>query len=324
MRHSIISWDCSFRNFFHLIDSLAQQKYPTEKYEVIYVEQRDRQSSNNFNHQFNLQSLNDTVRQYKNKISVEAIFLDNIDTPYHLGIANNAGLKAAKGDIISVMDGDTLVSKNFLKNLDIEHEKGAKILNLFRHMVDYPLGVNNYKDWMKAHVSFSKCYRASNTYKAAIPKNYTNKGPMISARREHWEQIEGYDEALIWSTSASTLGQDVCKRLEIAAGIESTTLPNEFCVHPWHPFGYARKGRNDKKELVLKYLDLQKQLTQWSIQQGYATLSARNEHTKKLQKENLELIHLIGEEEKMDMQSGLDFNILDKQIEQPKRNLKLW
>ena len=59
MLHSIISWDCSYRNFFHIIDGLLNQKFSKDNFELIYIEQRSKNHANNFNHQFGLKSLED-------------------------------------------------------------------------------------------------------------------------------------------------------------------------------------------------------------------------------------------------------------------------
>src|SRR5262245_44912601 len=103
MIHSIISWDCCYRNFFHLIGSLEEQDYPKDQFEVIYVEQRSRKQSDDFNHSLNLLSLGDTVARFSSRLNVRVVYLDKVDSPYHLGISNNHGIRMAKGKYISVM-----------------------------------------------------------------------------------------------------------------------------------------------------------------------------------------------------------------------------
>jgi len=84
--HTIISWDYCFRNFFHLIGSLAEQNYPKDKYELIFVEQRDREASDAYNHNLGLRSLQDTVNAYRNRFNVRTVFLSrDYSHPYHLG-----------------------------------------------------------------------------------------------------------------------------------------------------------------------------------------------------------------------------------------------
>ena len=61
MHHTFIAWDCCFRNCFHLVKALADQDYPKDQYELIYVEQHSREASDSFNHSLGLPSLKDTV-----------------------------------------------------------------------------------------------------------------------------------------------------------------------------------------------------------------------------------------------------------------------
>jgi hypothetical protein len=75
MIHTIISWDCCFRNFFHLTGALAEQQYSKDQYELIYVEQRSRQASDAYNHKLGLQSLQDTVDAYRDRFNVRGLFL---------------------------------------------------------------------------------------------------------------------------------------------------------------------------------------------------------------------------------------------------------
>ena len=238
--------------------------------------------------------------------------------PYQLGICNNAGLKEAQGDIISVMDGDTLVEKNFLRKLTKEHEKMPKVLNLFRHMADYPIGVSNYQDWRHGEINFAKCLEAAGQSRhiKKMPKQYPNKGPMISARKEYWSTIGGYDENRLWSTSASMVGMDANTRLEIAVDSPSEAMPDTFCVHPWHPIGYARKGRENKDQMIETYFSLQTKLIDWSKENQNSKWHERNSLAQTLQQENHDLIEQVIEEERLDVNSGMDESKLNKPVVQ--------
>lgn len=317
MQHSIISWDCSFRNFFHLIDSMAEQQFDKDQFEFIYVEQRSKAFSDKYNHQLDLKSLGDKVDEMKNHLNVRVVYLNQEESvPYQLGICNNAGISEAQGEVISVMDGDTLVDKNFLKKLTKEHKKGIKVLNLFRHMADYPIGVTNFQDWKKGEIDFYRCLEAAGNSRhiKKLPKEYPNKGPMISAKREFWEKIGYYDENKMWSTSASMVGKDTNTRLELATGQLSEAMPNAFCVHPWHPIGYARKGRMNRAQIIEKYFSLQETLINWSVANKDYSLTDRSNLTQQIQEENHQLIEQVIEEEQLDIASGMDESKLDKEI----------
>ncbi len=292
MTHTIISWDCSYRNFFHIIDGLLLQDYPKEEFELIYIEQRSKKVANKHNRSLGLSSLEDRYREVKNKLNIKIIYLDEPGTvPFHWGRCNNAGLSIAKGKIISVMDGDQLLPRDFLIKLQNFHERSPDaVINIYRKMAQYPAGVKSYKKWFEASNDFHKCLNTCLNKNSTVPKNAGNKGPMISARKEYWDKIGGYDPHKIWSTSLSKLGGDVNKRLEIATGSQSVCLPNCFTVHPWHPRGTESLRQN---ESILKYFSFQDKLTDWSTKHNEPHHKKRLLLADKIYKENKKSIEMI-------------------------------
>lgn len=316
MKHSIISWDCSYRNFFHLIDSLNEQDYDKSEFEIIYIEQRDQKTADQYNHSLGLKALSDKAKEYRDKINIKVFYL-NDNSPYHLGKSNNRGISEATGEIISVMDGDTLIPKDFLKKMDIAHKSNSKVLNLHRHMSRYPVGISKFHYWKEAIIDIEMCLNATDTKNNNLGKNCANKGPMISARKKYWKKIEGYDESSIWCTSASTSGMDVNKRLEIATNSQSEAL-NSFCVHPWHPAGYAEKNRSLIKfeNLAKEFVKQQRRLTQWSSDENKYSLASRNQILADVMEESKDLINnVIFEEQKFSSLPPLIPNVNIKKVQ---------
>jgi len=277
MVHSIITWDCSFRNFFHLIDGLLAQEYDRDQFELIFVEQRTKEIANAYNHSIGLKSLWDRYEEVKNRMNIRVVYLgDDLSIPYHLGRCNNKGIELAKGKIISVMDGDLLLPHDFLKKLEEYHDKQTAVVNLFRHMAIHPIGVEE-ENWTDAKIDFDHCLEACPTRGCSIPRRVNNMGPLISAEREYWHIIGGYDLHPIWSTGISRLGLDVNTRLEILLGIESTALPDCFAVHPYHPVGLNRNAFSSQKLLYL-----QQRLIDWAITNKVYSWQKRTTYTEKL------------------------------------------
>ena len=276
MIHSIISWDCCYRNFFHLIGSLAEQDYPKDQFEIIYVEQWSREQSDAFNHSMNLKSLGETVALYSDRINVQAVYLDKIHSPYHLGISNNAGIRMAKGKYISVMDGDLLVEKDFLRKLEKAHEEKNCVLNLDRRYALGPAGVPESR-WMEAEIDFERVLRQCTNQERIIPDKVENKGPMISAPQSWWKAVDGYDEHRIWSTGVSKSGQDVTRRLEMYCGKESIALPGTFSVHPYHPAGFNRGAAAEKLVLYA-----QQKIIDYSREHGITKVKQREAYVEKI------------------------------------------
>lgn len=280
MKHTIISWDCSFRNFFHLIDAMLIQEYSKDKFELIYVEQRNKETANLYNHKIGLKSLEDRYNETMDLMNIKVIYLnDDTDTPYHLGKCINKGIEEAKGNIISVMDGDLLLPTYFLEELDNAH-KTRGVYNLYRKMATKPVGVD-VTNWTEGIIDFEKCLEVCSNKNKQIPIRVSNKGPMISARKEHWLSVGGYDNHIIWSTGLSRLGQDVTTRLEIMLGKESVALQNVFAVHPYHPTGFRRATYKSTK-----LLSLQQKLIDWAKENKVYKWQKRKKYTKKIYLQN--------------------------------------
>ncbi len=304
MKHSIISWDCSYRNFFHLIDGMLWQRYPKEDFELIYVEQKSKEVANTYNHSLGLKSLEDRYNEVRDKINIKIIYLNEPDNiPIHFGKCSNAGIELAKGEIISVIDGDLFFPPDFLEKLSDYHSKTpSAVVDIFRKDALYPAAVSSFKDWKKASYDFYKCLNTTPDKYGLVVDRYGFGGPMISAKRNLWEKTGGYDPHVIWSTNLTKAGGDHNFRMEIASGNRSVCLPDCFAVHPWHPAGIRAKRQ---EEATLKYYALLDELTQWSVDNKKPHHKDRKEVTDTIYKENEsffnEFITLYLEEEKKEI-----------------------
>ncbi len=270
VKHSIILWDCCYRNFFHLTGSLAVQDFPRDAYEIIWVEQRSRAESDHFNHRLGLKSLGDTVAQHAGNCQARVLYLNQpASQPYHLGMAVNAGIRAASGDLLTSMDGDMLVRADFLACLTRAHDELGCVLNLERRRAAHAVGVAPER-WTEGVIDFDRCLAASPQAGNPIPGTVKNKGPCISAPCAWWEAVDGYDEHDLWSTGISRAGQDVNARLDLFAGRPARALPGQVAVHPWHPHGLDRNG--DAENIVFA---AQKRLIDWSREHREPTLPPR-------------------------------------------------
>lgn len=265
MKHTIITWDCSYRAFHHLIDALAGQDYPPDEWELIYVEQRSKRVSNARNRKqgAGLRSLWDRYQEVGGAVNLLPVYLgDKTDAPYHLGRCVNAGLAIAQGDIVSVMDGDQLLQPHFLSSLDDFHNRAEEgVASVHCHVASGPVGATK-ESWTEATFDFDDvlalCPYGHDPYPAGTkPGSY---GAMVSAWRLSWKHIGGLDEHPLWCTSASMVISDAAHRLEMRLGVETELLPDTFSVHPWHPHGYGRTGRAKDDEQVKAYLALQREL----------------------------------------------------------------
>lgn len=311
MIHTIVSWDCCFRNFHHLIDGLLNQDFPRDSYELIFVEQRTREASDACNHRHGLASLGDRLEQAKGRMNFQVAYLDDPPTTaYHLGRCNNAGVEIARGRYISVMDGDQLLPPDFLARLTQAFEADAKgVLSVYRKMASYPVGVKKFEDWMQATNSFRGCLAACPDRFIKVPHVINNFGPMVSASRELWAATGGYDPASVWSTFLSTSGADVAGRLALAAGGKPRYLPGTFAVHPWHPVAVHALRKDGRGK---QFLDLQRELTRYSLDNRLPHHRDRTDLLERLHAKNWELIEGI-----VNMTDVIE----DLQMQMPSRSL---
>jgi hypothetical protein len=264
MNHTIVTWDCSYRAFHHLIDALVGQDYPTGEWELIYVEQRTKRVSNARVRKqgAGLQSLWEHYQAVKDDINMQVVYVgDRAGVPYHPGRCINAGLGLARSDVVSVMDGDQLLQPHFLKSLDAFHDGRDGIASVHCHVASGPVGATE-GNWTEATFDFGDVLALCPYGDAPYPaiKKPGSYGSMVSARRRHWEVVGGMDEHPLWATSASMVISDAAYRLERLLGAETELLQDTFSVHPWHPHGYGRKGRARGDEDVRDYLNLQRVL----------------------------------------------------------------
>ena len=270
MKHSIILWDCCYRNFFHLTGSLADQDYPKDQYEIIWVEQRSRAASDVFNHRIGLQSLGDTVALHADRCDVRVVYLDQpASRPYHIGVCVNAGSALARGEILSRMDGDMLVRPDFLRGLDREMTTRPGVINLARRGAAKPVGVP-LERWTEGTIDYDLCRAECPRGFDPIPPVIRNKGPCLAAPRAWCEAVGGYDEHDLWATGISRNGQDLAARLEIYSRVPSRALLDHIGVHPYHPTGLNRLG-----EAETAIFAAQQSLIDWSRKHAEPTLAAR-------------------------------------------------
>jgi hypothetical protein len=292
MMHTIISWDCSYRNFFHLIDGLLAQSFDREKFELIFVEQRTKEYANAWNRKFGLPTLEDRLQRIDSDFNLQVLYLDDPDdTPYHLGRCVNRGLEIARGKYVSVMDGDQLLEQSFLHKLTAFFEDGiGKVVNIHRRSSAYPVGVSGFKDWAIGTFDFDACLAACPEKNETLTTNVGNFGPMVGASADLWRTIEGYDECALWASVLSRAGYDVNVRLELASGTKSRALTNTFAVHPWHPIGGGMLRGEGKAR---RFFGLQQQVIDWSISNGKSSVSDRLRMEEELISENSTLIDEI-------------------------------
>jgi hypothetical protein len=260
LRHSIICWDSCFRNFFHLLGSLAEQDYDLSSVEVVFVEQRSRERAAAWAARHGVAPVEQVAGALSARLNVRIYHLNqDAAQPYHPGALLNFGLRKARGEILSTMDVDTLVPPIFLTMLDQAHAVRPRVVNMHRYMADRPCGVG-VEAWTRQTVDYWKVLALCSDVQHRIPLRATNYAPLLSAHRDHWRDIGWYDDHVLFSTPYTLFGRDVATRLVILLGDVEHVLPIA-CVHPWHPTSVCRE-----KEIFQGLYQAQTRLIEWSQQ----------------------------------------------------------
>lgn len=256
-KHTIISWDSTFRNFFHLLPSLADLEWGRDRLQVIFIEQRSAATAAAYAAAEGCKTVAQVAAEVADRLDISVVHLDEDDAVYHPGRLLNAGLERATGDIVSTMDADILVPRQFVRVLDELHKRGPRVFTMHRPAAQFPCGTTK-ADWKNQIVDYDLVRNLCPHAFAPIPDVVNNKAPLLSTRRENWEAIGGYDGHRLFSTAYTMFGRDISLRFRLLLGEVEVPMPM-FAIHPWHP---TELNRQDDKITVL--FGAQQGLMKWS------------------------------------------------------------
>jgi hypothetical protein len=238
IRISVIMVDGMFRESFHSIRFLAEQTLSAEQYEVIWVEYFGR--------------LDPTLKTMLSKsTNARAITLEQ-EPPYHASKCFNAGIAAAKGDLIVIVDGDLCFEANFLATLAEEHNRHDRLVCYVQRYNEPPRST--------PHLPCLETLR-----KVARLNDSFNYGACLSVRRKWLTEINGYDEHPLWATGYHRNDLDVYTRLT-SLGLDTQWHPSLRVYHPWHPHSEESPRQHQRHRLMANYRSEKRQtLPFWGL-----------------------------------------------------------
>jgi hypothetical protein len=206
---SIVMIDGSFREAFHAVDFFCNQTLPPQDYELIWVEYYA-------NVQADLQS---KINKYEN---ARLITLAQSGV-YHSSYCFNAGIQAARGELLLIPDADVAVEPDFLENVWNEHLTNQKLV----------LYIHRYNESEQDHVEPITLTHLRQSCR--VINGIGNLGGCITVRKEWLIAINGYDQHPIFSTGLHANGWDVYIRLR-NLGLHVMWHPKLKLYHAWHPY----------------------------------------------------------------------------------------
>lgn len=221
MKISVIAWDCSFREKFHTVDSFCTQDYPNTDFEFIWVDFYDN----------NNPELLKKIEAYPNASLLN--LKHSKDTNWHLGKCINAGVKAAKGELLVFPDGDIIVHKDHLQVIEHQLQQHKDLVVYFRR----------WDELKQSHgtQSYTQAYLEEHTKLL----NATNYAGCFALHRSAFETINGYEENDVFAGPGAN-GKETYLRLRNAGF--AIKWHDKKIYHPWHP----STGTSDKhtEELI--------------------------------------------------------------------------
>ena len=230
MKISIVMVDGAFRERFHTVDSLGRQTMPAEQYELLWVEYYDTVKA----------TLEERIRR---RPGFRIVTLGRQGT-YHSSYCFNAGIEAARGDLLVIPDADIVVEDDFLETVLREHRTNPKLV----------MYVSRYDEPQEQHVPEVRRDRLRDVCVLTNPANY---GGCLTVRKEWLMKINGYEQHPVFGTGFHANGLDVYTRLK-NLGLHVMWHPELKLYHPWHASTLAKADSYGLQQTVIRHRALTK------------------------------------------------------------------
>lgn len=226
---SVVTWDASFRESFHTVDFFAEQSFPKEDYEFIWVEYYS--------------DVNPRLREKISGVGNARIIRLRGEGEWHLGKCLNEGIRQSRGEILVIPDGDIVVEPDFL---DVVWDVHSRIENLVLY----------FRRWDEPEGAYKLPITLQHLQEVCQLRHQTNYGGCLTTRRECIEYVRGYEEHPIFA-GAGTIIKEVYTRLK-NAGFPIMWHPSKRIYHPWHPNSLrgTHKLKRDRQLWVIQCRDL--------------------------------------------------------------------
>lgn len=229
---SVIFVDGSYRSHFTAVDSLEEQSFSKQDYEILWVEY--------------FGGVRKELLQKESAYSNFKTYTLNRSGIYISGFCFNAGIQHAKGELIVIPDADVLFENNFLEKIWQEHQKNEKLV-MYIYRYDEPL--------RKEPTSLTK----EELEKNCVLTNPINYGGCCTVRKKWLLAVNGYEQLEIFKTGAHANGLDLATRLK-NLGLHIMWHPELKMYHPWHPHKFWIIDPYKAQKTVIKHRALHREI----------------------------------------------------------------
>lgn len=209
-RISIIMVDGGFRPSYHAIDYFCTQTFPQDDYELLWVEYTDKIHP----------QLAETVARYPNA----RVITLNQTGDYHPALCFNAGIEAARGELLVIPDADQACERDVLGRVWDEHQADDKlVMYLFR-----------YEESQDDHVEPITLDTLAHLKRVGTMQSPSNFGACLTIRKKWLIEVNGYDRFWPFRTGYHAHGLDLNVRFK-NLGLHIMWHPTIRLYHSWHP-----------------------------------------------------------------------------------------
>lgn len=254
---SIVLIDWSVRDSYHILDYLANQTIPRDKYEVLWIEYFDRRPPELEQH---IKKCTD--HSLPPPIDKWIVLEMPKDVYYHKHLLYNAGIIASSGRIVTFCDSDAMVRPTFVESIVKKFEEDSNIVlheDRFQNYSKrfYPFNYPPFEEVTGEGCTNCVAGNPRGLVDNSDPLHLRNYGACMSALREDLVAIGGADE------HKDYLGY-ICGPYEMTfrllnAGKKELWHESEWVYHVWHP-GQAGDsnyfGPHDGKHMSTTALDI--------------------------------------------------------------------
>jgi len=206
----------------HVIPSLLRQDLRAERYEIVVADSNS----------------NDGTAEYLAEIAAQYPRVRHLPGPYTgRAMARNAGIAAARGEIVMFTDADIIASSDLLSQHLAQHRARPNIA-----VVGMEIQVNSFADYERLHAHPEQRRPLHPESRKKLSWLYFLTGN-ASVRKADLDRVGGFDENF---TGYGHEDLELGYRLQ-RAGITLVYAPNAVDFH-WHPVPYAEQ--KEKMELA--------------------------------------------------------------------------
>ena len=253
---SVVLLDWGVRESFHSLRYLTRQTTPRDQYELIWVEFYDRKPAK-------LSSLIEATQAEVLDTWLIMGYEDSVH--YHKHRMYNAGIVAARGQIVVFCDSDAIFTPTFIENIINAFEQHPNAVVHLDEVRNYSKRFYPFNDPSIEEVLGTGCVNWTGSTTTGLDNgadmlHSANYGACMAAWREDLIRIGGADE------HRDYLGY-ICGPYEMTfrlvnQGREERWLRNEYLYHVWHPntsgCNVEYKGPDDGRGMSLPALEARK------------------------------------------------------------------